>query len=55
MERRGGESKREKDVYIRPMGVKHLLRTVKRYKTHKTRRAEKKFLKKQEERKKRQK
>ena len=53
MERRGGESKRER--CIRPMGVKHPLRTVKRYKTHKTRRAEKKFLKKQEERKKRQK
>ena len=53
MERKGGESKRER--CIRPMGVKHPLRTVKRYKTHKTRRAEKKFLKKQEERKKRQK
>ena len=41
MERKGGESKRER--CIRPMGVKHPLRTVKRYKTHKTRRAEKKF------------
>ena len=43
MERRGGESKRER--CIRPMGVKHPLRTVKRYKTHKTRRAEKSFKK----------
>ena len=38
---------------IRPMGVKHPLRTVKRYKTHETRGAEN--LNKQEERKKRQK
>ena len=44
MERKGGESKRER--CIRPMGVKHPLRTVKRYKTHKTRRAEKKVFKK---------
>ena len=42
MERKGGESK--KDRCIRPMGVKHPLRTVKRYKTHKTRRVEKKVL-----------
>ena len=41
MERKGGESKRER--CIRPMGVKHPVRTVKIYKTHKTRRAEKKF------------
>ena len=39
MDRKGGESKRER--CIRPMGIKHPLRTVKRYKTHKTRRAEK--------------
>ena len=51
-ERKGEESKREK--CIRPMGVKHPLRTVKRYKTHETRGAEK-VLKKQEERKRRQK
>ena len=34
-ERKGEDSKRER--FIRPMGVKHPLRTVKRYKTHETR------------------
>ena len=41
-ERKGEGSKRER--CIRPMGVKHPLRTVKRYKTHETR-GLKKFLK----------
>ena len=41
MERKGGECKRER--CFRPMGVKHPLRTVKRYKTHKMRGAEKSF------------
>ena len=39
--KKGRGGKRER--CIRPMGVKHPLRTIKRYKTHKTRRAEKKF------------
>ena len=43
MERKGGESKRER--CIRPMGVKHPLRTIKRYKAHKTRGLKKVFKK----------
>ena len=42
-ERKGEESKRER--CIRPMGVKHPLRTVKRYKTHETRGGWKSFKK----------
>ena len=44
-ERKGEESKRERCTCIRPMGVNHPLRSVKRYKRHEKSGAEKKLKK----------